>query len=45
MIGKRMEEVMQLQLRDIKYSEELEERLGVLEEMLTHLKSTKLDRK
>ena len=40
-----MEEVMQLQLRDIKYSEELEERLGVLEEMLTHLKSTKLDRK
>jgi hypothetical protein len=45
MIGKSMEEVMRLQLKDIKYNEELEERLGVLEEMLAHLKTTKLDRK
>lgn len=40
-----MEEVMRLQLKDIKYNEELEERLGVLEEMLGHLKTTKMDRK
>ena len=45
MIAKKMEEVMHLQLKDIKFNEELEERLNILEEMVKHLKTTKLDKK
>lgn len=36
---------MKLQMKDIKYNEELEERLSILEEMMKHLKTIKLDRK
>lgn len=45
LITKNVEELMQMQLKDIKANEELEERLNILEEMMTHLKTTKLDRK
>lgn len=45
MITKHIEQVMQLQLKDIKFNEELQERLNILEEMMKHIKATKLDRK
>jgi hypothetical protein len=43
-IARNVEEIKSLQLKDIQFNEELEERLVLVEEMLAYLKDNKADR-
>lgn len=45
LINKNVEQMMQMQLKDIHFNEELEERLVLIESMIAHIKSTKIDKK
>ena len=43
-IARNVEEIKSLQLKDIQFNEELEERLVLVEEMMAYLKENKADR-
>lgn len=43
-IVRNVEEIKSLQLKDIQFNEELEERLVLVEEMMAYLKDNKADR-
>ena len=41
-IGENIEEIMKMQLKDIKFNNELEQRLDIIESNIMHLNSTKI---